>query len=152
MRERFFKKVDKNGPIHQIHGQCWTWIGSKYSDGYGRLRRVGSAHRISWMIHFGDIPKGLFVCHKCDNRSCVNPDHLFLGTAADNQKDMAIKGRMIHGEDHHKSKLTKELVEQAKVLYTTDPRKYSQSALARMFGVNQTTIRRALIGVTWNNA
>ena len=82
----FWRKVDKKGPIHPIHGRCWVWTGSKVGKGYGQ-------HRRSWKIHFGEIPDGLYVLHKCDNPLCVNPSHLFLGTPKDNVQDMLEKGR-----------------------------------------------------------
>ena len=79
-------------------GLCWSWKGSKNQAGYGqfrvgRLGRVWSAHRVSWMLKNGDIPPGMFVLHKCDNPGCCNPDHLFLGTAKDNSQDCTDKGR-----------------------------------------------------------
>lgn len=88
--ERFFSKVDKTE-------NCWNWIAAKRYKGYGCFRINGKlvdSHRVSWVIHNGAIPDGLFVLHTCDNRLCVNPAHLFLGTNYDNVQDCIRKGRM----------------------------------------------------------
>lgn len=78
---------------------CWEWIGAMSNTGYGIVKHLGKrigAHRASWIIHFGEINDiKMFVCHKCDNRKCINPDHLFLGTNSDNMRDCYQKGRMV---------------------------------------------------------
>src|SRR5690348_1346681 len=81
--------------INKING-CWEFTGSLNNGGYGVIGfkgKVWLAHRLSYYFHNGEIPKGLLVCHKCDNRKCINPDHLFLGTYMDNYNDMVAKGR-----------------------------------------------------------
>lgn len=92
----FWNRVDKNGPIHPIHGQCWVWTGARRR-GYGFIYCCikETAHRVSWKIHNGDIPDDLCVLHKCDNPPCVNPDHLFLGTQTENNKDRARKWKKL---------------------------------------------------------
>ena len=79
MENTFWSKVNKTNT-------CWLWIGGKTKDGYGTCSN-GYAHRQSWKIHYGDIPRGLLVLHTCDIRNCVNPNHLWLGTILDNIKD-----------------------------------------------------------------
>jgi HNH endonuclease len=82
------------------HKGCWLWGSYCQSSGYGQIRIEGKrilAHRLSWILHFGDIPEGLLVCHTCDVRRCVNPEHLYLGTQKENMQDCLKKGRT-HGQ------------------------------------------------------
>lgn len=114
MEDRFFKKVDKVNSLHEYAGdKCWEWVGAISKNGYGAFgvgyKMVGS-HRVSYAIHFGEIPDGLIVCHRCDNKICVNPSHLFLGTQKDNIRDKLSKGRQPNGESHYNHKLTTEQV------------------------------------------
>jgi len=90
-KERFFARVNK------IPGGCWEWTGPLEPSGYARCwgGTKERAHRFSWMIYNGPIPEGMLVLHKCDNKKCVNPDHLFLGTQLDNMRDKVEKGRHV---------------------------------------------------------
>ena len=114
---------------------CWLWTYRVHVKGYGSIKRgkhfIG-AHRVSWMLHHGDIPPGMFVCHKCDVRLCVRPDHLFLGTCAENLGDMAAKGRSTR-------KLTDEAVVAIRQRWSAGE---TQMALAREYGVSQNTVSR----------
>lgn len=96
---RFWVKVEIKS-----EDECWNWTAFKNKQGYGRFGssscRCVNAHRVSWTIAFGPIPEGHFVCHRCDNPSCVNPKHLFTGTRQDNVDDMVIKKRSRHFKNH----------------------------------------------------
>lgn len=134
LTERFFKYVKKTDT-------CWEWVGSKCKNGYGRLNVKGIpvlASRISFQVHFGSIPPGMNVCHKCDYPACVNPDHLFLGTQQDNVDDMKAKGRERHrclsGEQHAMSKLTEDDVRAIRASNETGPE------LSRRFNISTSVI------------
>lgn len=100
---RFWAKVTQDGPV-PVHrpelGPCWLWLAATNPSGYGKMSKGGhaaplvAAHRLSWELHYGPVPDGLFVLHRCDNPPCVRPDHLFLGTHDDNMADATAKGRM----------------------------------------------------------
>jgi hypothetical protein len=151
LEERFWRKVNKRG-----HDECWEWIGNKAPNGYGRIQEGGKgsshlgAHRVSYKLHFGIIPDGLFVMHSCDNPGCVNPSHLSLGTPKENTADMIAKGRKRvvapAGERHAKAKLTV-----ADVRFIRSNPHFSHAALARHFGVGTTTVRNVRSGKNWQN-
>lgn len=131
--DRFWSYVDKSG-------DCWLWLAAKNKYGYGKFSPAGVAHRFSYELHFGEIPDGMFVCHRCDNPPCVRPDHLFLGTPADNTADMISKKRHRFGESHGNAKLTDAVVRDIRAMRDDG---YSFYAIAERFGVNRSTVARA---------
>jgi hypothetical protein len=146
--DRFWLKVRKSDG-------CWEWIGSKRPNGYGRFQAGGrgtsqvAAHRFSYELHKGRIPDGLVVMHRCDNRTCVNPDHLSLGTPLDNTRDMYAKGRANPGRPRGNLNANAKLTPEA-VRYIRSSFKYA-SELARELGVGQTSIRSVRSGRTWSH-
>lgn len=101
--------------------KCWEWFGSKQPNGYGQLSfcknsrvKVHYAHRLSYEHYRGPVPEGYHVCHHCDNPSCVNPHHLFLGTDADNHTDKVSKDRQVKGEQHGGSKYSEDFIQMLK--------------------------------------
>lgn len=129
---------------------CWLWTGTKKRRGYGVIRGL-AAHRLSWQIHRGEIGPGLCVCHVCDNPSCVNPEHLFLGTVTDNNHDRHAKGRTKlppqKGERNPQSKLTTAQVESIRSLRGVLP----QAAVARLYGITQGCVSQIQIGIRWQH-
>jgi hypothetical protein len=154
LADRFWPKVQKTEG-------CWLWIGCRDGRGYGQLQSPGrsagrlKAHRVSWLLHHGPIPDGLLVRHRCDNPPCVRPDHLELGTQADNAKDAARRGRLVfqqhpercpRGERAPGAKLTVAQVEEIRRLRSDG---WTQCRLAHTFGVSQAAIWDLLHGHTW---
>lgn len=150
VEEAFWARVDKAGP-----DDCWLWKGHVEHRGYGVLGRRSSgthtllAHRISWKIHFGEIPDGLCVCHRCDVKTCMNPRHYFLGTIAENNLDNVSKERHVKGERVGSAKLTADQVGQIRHEYGSGFS--NQSALSKKFGVAFQTISRIVRNEMWRH-
>lgn len=143
--EKFLAKVK----VNQRTG-CWCWTGMKNKTGYGQVKRDGRfifAHRYSYWLHKGEIGS-LFVLHKCDNRVCVNPDHLFLGTQKDNQEDMKRKGRHVHGERSPHAKLRSCDVIR---MYSLHESGVGTPALGKIFGVTKNLAWRIVRGLQWEH-
>jgi len=134
-------KVTTNG--------CWEWQKAKHGYGYGHIGigagQSNKAHRVSYVLHVGPIPEGGVVCHRCDNPPCVNPDHLFIGTIADNMADRNAKERQARGVRNGKSKLTPDIVR-----YIRDS-PLSDALLANEIGVAPGTIYAVRSGRTWRH-
>lgn len=143
---------------------CMEWQRSIDAYGYGVGRMVGKnvkAHRIAYLVFIGDIPEKLFVCHRCDNRKCVNPEHLFLGTNRENMLDAARKGRLSSGESHSRRKKEtcqrgsrhyKAKITESDVLEILEKRKSrSAPSVAAEYGISDGTIYRIEAGKVWTH-
>lgn len=140
----------KNTKIPNPENDCMEWIGFKRS-GYGRFRINGkqiSAHRYSYSLFNSSISNNLIVLHKCDNRSCVNPSHLTLGTCADNNKDRDNKGRftLLHSEENGNAKLNNQQVAQIKIRLNRGER---GKDLAKIYNISAHTISKIKTGKLW---
>lgn len=158
IEKRFWKYIKKTE-------YCWEWIGSKDRKGYGKLwesqfetRKIKAAHRLSYELHKGSINDHLCVCHKCNNPACVNPDHLYLGTQAENMKDAVDQGRTKKsqqwidnqkGSNNPASKVTENQVREIRKIMSTQNYRGLQAELCRKYGVNKTTIRYIVCRKTW---
>lgn len=133
--------------------ECWPWIGPVDKDGYGRASTHGirmHAHRAAWMAATGrKIPKGMIICHTCDNPPCCNPYHLFLGTIKDNARDMIRKGRasVLRGEDRYNAKLTEAAVRYIRKHQTRG----GAGRLAEKFGVRPQCIFKVWRYALWSH-
>lgn len=153
VEERFWRFVEKSDG-------CWKWTGKSVNKkGYGQLGAIGgkgtkaiAAHRLSYQIHKGEIPDGMVVMHSCDNPSCVNPDHLSVGTQSQNILEAIAKGRKtlpklphFTGVDHPGARFTEQDIRDIRSQGMND------TGLAKKYGVATSTIRRIRIGKTWSH-
>lgn len=144
------------GTVINEQTSCWEWTGHKDECGYGRIQRgsrLVRLHRNAWEDEHGEIPEGMCVCHKCDNPCCINLDHLFLGTHADNMRDKAEKGRVRSipfplGEKNPSAKLTGQSVAQIKRALGAGRRR---AELAVLHGVCTQTIDQIALGRIWRH-
>jgi len=144
LEKRFWGKVRKTDT-------CWEWTGCYGTGGYGIFSPINGdpvvAHRVAYQLAIGPIPKGMCVCHHCDNRKCVRPGHLFIGTHKDNSADMVKKNRQIKGEMVAISKLNPEKVQE--IFKRWQNGGISQSQLAREYGVSPSNVRAIIFGLSW---
>ena len=122
------------------------------NNGYPRLTissKCMLTHRFIWEQCFGEIPDGMFVCHKCDNPACINPEHLFLGTHTDNMHDMKEKGRAQRGESHHRARLTEEEVKKIRNEYVPWDKNHSIRVLAKKYKIGTTGIFDVVRRKSW---
>jgi hypothetical protein len=157
MADRFWAKVNRDGPVpaHRPElGPCWIWTAGKSSHGYGSFgdgERIDRSHRVSYRMAYGPLVPGQVVCHRCDNPPCVNPAHLFAGSALDNARDKVGKGRSgprLMGEAHLSAKLTAEQVVAIRERLAAGE---SQSALAREHGVTVQSIHAIAHYRSWRD-
>jgi len=142
-KDRFFEKVE-------FTESCWIWKGGKKKSGHGVFYfngRLTPAHRFSYEFHKGKIGKELYVCHKCDNPPCVNPEHLFPGTQKENMRDCVHKKRHAFGERVKNSELNKYKVEE--ILHIYSGGFLDQYELGELFNVSRTTIQAIINGRSW---
>lgn len=156
VEKRFWGRVD-TAPGQGPSGDCWEWQGDRSSKGYGRLKETIEPRRtrrvmataIALRVAGRELQPGQCALHRCDNPPCVRPDHLFIGTKGDNNRDRTAKGRGIKGERVNTCKLTEEQVAEIRALYATG--EYSQPHLGRLFGVRHGTIGYIVRGETWKH-
>ena len=142
---RFWSHVNKTDT-------CWLWTGGRQTSGYGAIftgSNNSRAHRISWVIHRGPIPKGMYVLHHCDVKLCIRPDHLFIGDADTNAIDARDKHRHSHGSKHGMASITEADV------YTIwnylASGNFTQRNIARRFGISPSAISDIIAGRTWSH-
>lgn len=144
--ERFWSRVEVRGK-----DDCWPWIAAINSGGYGQFRIDGKengAHRVSWILANGRIPAGGHICHHCDNPSCVNPRHLFLGSNKINHEDKVAKKRHRFGASHPAARLHEDAVRKIKVLALSER---TLASIAQQFKVSHATVSDIAKGRTWSS-
>lgn len=144
--ERFFSKV-----MPEPMSGCYLWEASVGKDGYGTFKLRGKnrkAHRVAYVLSYGPVSRADVVCHKCDNRACVNPGHLFLGSHRDNMKDMTAKGRQAKGGRCHLTKLSAASVLE---IYARAHNGEPHLDIARDFGIGRRNVSEIKRGKTWNH-
>lgn len=143
--DTFWSKVRKSDG-------CWEWLAAKNGNGRGAVSFRGKmdlAYHVAWILTHGEIPDDLYVLHRCDNPGCVNPDHLFLGTQADNIADKVAKGRQARGADYSNARLTQAQAEEIRTRYQAGG--ISTYQLAREYGVSQQTTHRIVAGRSYTS-
>ncbi len=130
---------------------CWIWDGAVSSSGYGKLRSKytqHTAHKVSYEVFKGPIQPGKYVCHHCDVRACVNPEHLFLGSPKENQQDMAKKMRHAYGDRNGNSKLSED---QAKSILSMRNSGKTKTSVGDAFGVSRVAVAKIWSGALWSH-
>lgn len=145
--DRFLEKVDDSG-------ECWIWTGRLTKKGYGALGAGATywlAHRLSYLLHNGDLPDGAFICHTCDNPPCCNPAHLYAGDAQTNATDASVRGRIVahRGEEAGSARLTEAQVSEIRSDYAAG--RLNQYELARKYGTCQSQVSNIVRRLHWTH-
>ncbi len=149
-RERFWSKIHYLIGVPNHYGGCWEWWGSRMKNGYGVLainRHNHLAHRLSYYYNNKTRPEQWLVLHRCNNRGCVNPNHLYLGTYKDNARDKFASGNGLTGENSARGKLKARETIEIRERYKVGGISYAQ--LARIYDVNKASIGQVIRGDTW---
>ena len=131
---------------------CWIWTGSFNNGGYGRTKYKGNwdlAHRLFYQLYVGEIPEGLLIRHRCDNRKCVNPQHLIPGTYKDNVNDMVERNRQAKGESVNTNKLSEQ--EAKEIIDLLKSGVFTHKKIANMYNVHRSAIHHIAGGRSWKH-